>query len=711
MNELNNQKADEMTSITSIGEKEPSVDATRTTVGLPSVSEDDKKILTEARERCDEIEAENWDIFEDIRKAAAFVGGIDGSQWDSLLKTDRELNLGGPRPVLTMNKIQAYVNRVTNDERMNRPGLKMLPRNEGVDPLDVEISQGLVRDITNGCDAETALDTAMDCAATGGIGYYAIKTRYEDSYSFNQEIYLDRILDPLKVLFPMHHSKEIDFSDCDYCFLIDDISHDEYKRLYSDKDADLSSWTTHIDSPWVTEKTLRRAFYYRKIKNSVKIKKLSDGSTVEGDPLLPEGITVVRERETEQTIVEWYLITSARILSRGIIAGEMLPIVPCVGKEMVVEGKRRFKGVANDAFDSQKMLNYWKSNLAEHCALAPKAQWMVGEGQDEGYENEYKMANQANIVSIHYKPKTFEGVLLPPPQRVQVTPPPPAIIDEINSCDNDIKTIIGLPDVNMGKSKNERSGKAILANQREGELMNYHFADNHRKSLVAGWKIIAGMIPVVYDTPRVVRIMGPAMEEKLVKINQQYVDDLGTQRQHDLTKLKFTVVAETGPSYSSRREETAGFLMELVQYVPNIGPGLIDLIAKAIGADEEVVDRCKELLPPNIKHSAIDPKQVPPAVRQVLKQMEDGIQKANFLITQKDNLIKQLSDAIKDKSAERDVKMKVALVKADAEITKAKMSMAHEHAMQVHEHVLSRQKTDNLPADDTGEQNQTVPAR
>jgi hypothetical protein len=676
----------------------------------------DAEILKEARDRCDEDESENSYIFTEIEDGQRFFLG--GKQWDSKQEINRLQNEGGPRPCLTYDKSSTYINRLCNDQRMNRPGLNLKPKNDGADPKDTEIGEGLVRDITNNADSSTAHDTAMDMAANCGIGYFQVKTRYCDDDSFDQDIYLERIVDSRSVIFPFHQSKKIDLSDCNHAFLVDDIDKEEYKRdnpNFADNSG-LADWTTTLSPPWVREKMLRRAYYFRKVFTRTHLCLLEDGTKCFQEDK-PEGAKIINKRPVKKTTVEWFLMVAHQILDRGIVPGEYIPIVPCVGKETFYDGKRHFEGVAYRARDAQKMLNYAKSGFAEYVALAPKGQWMIAEGQDEGYSHEYKMANQANIIAIHYKPTTFEGILTPPPQRIQPQQLNMALVEEMRVADADLKEIIGLPDVNMGKSKGEKSGKAIMANQREGELINFHFADNLRKALIYSWKIIASMIPVVYDTPRTIQILGKTMEEQFVKINQEYTDDNGEKRTHDLTKLKYAVVADSGPNYSTKREKTAELLMQMIEHLPELGPNMIDLLAESIGASEVVVDRCKMLLPPQLQDNP-NMKDIPAGVRALLQKLEQGLQQAHVVAQQKDQIISQLTAAVNDKSAEREVKIKTALIRAQAELHKANIEAqkeerhlhinhAHEIASKEHSHVLENMA---VPAQSTGDES-TVAAQ
>jgi len=681
---------------------------------------DDDEILAEARQRSDDTESAIGYILQDIETNQRFFLG--GKQWDPILEEARLKNEGGPRPVMTYNKCGTYINRLCNDQRMNRPGLTLRPKNDGADPKSAEIAEGLVRDITNSADSASAYDCAMDMSANVGLGYYWIKTRYVDENSFDQEIYLDRIIDSRKVLFPIHQSKRIDFSDCNYCFFIEDVDKEEYKQENEDfVRPDIGDWTTSISAPWVKEKTLRRAYYFRKSVKKDHLCLLDNGMKIYQSELPPAGDgvpKVVNKRPCKHTTIEWFLLVAHKILDRGIIPGEYLPIVPCVGKEVVYDGKRWFYGVAHEATDAQKMLNYSKSSFAEYVALAPKSQWMIAEGQDEGYAHEYKAANQANIVSLHYKPTTFESQLVPPPQRVSPQQLNVAIISEMQQADNDLKEIIGLPDVNMGRSKSEKSGKAIVANQREGELINFHFSDNLRKSMMHGWKVICSMLPTVYDTPRTVKILGKTMEEQMVKINQEYPNEqTGEIVQHIMTNLKFDVVADTGPNYSTKREKTADLLMQLIEKLPELGGSMIDLVAEAIGAEDVVVDRCKQLLPANLQENP-NMKDIPVAVRALVQKLEQTLQQAHVVAQQKDALIQQLVSAIKDKSAERDLKLKTVLIKAQTELKKALIDQAHEVGMMAHGKALDvaaaqlePQQDNNVPAQSPGSDSQNVPAQ
>ena len=85
---------------------------------------------------------------------------------------------------------------------------------------------------------------------------------------------------------------------------------------------------------------------------------------------------------------------------------------------------------------------------------------MLAEGQNENYEKMWATANTANYPTLIYKPKSFEGQPLPPPQRMVAEPPIQAMMLMVRQSDMDLKNASGLTDPNLGLSKADQSGEA-----------------------------------------------------------------------------------------------------------------------------------------------------------------------------------------------------------------------------------------------------------
>ena len=184
--------------------------------------------------------------------------------------------------------------------------------------------------------------------------------------------------------------------------------------------------------------------------------------------------------------------------------------------------------------------------------------------------------------------------------------------------DQEIHDTTGLQQASLGQKSNEKSGRAIMARQREGDVANYIFYDNLARGIKYCGKVLLDLIPRIYDTPRIVRVLGEDNEkEQFVPVNQPVFDKQGRSRVFDLTTGKYDVVVTVGPSYSTQREEAADSMLAFLQAFPAAAPIIGDLVAQNFdwpGA-QEIAKRLKMLLPPGMagdEQGAPPPPQAPP---------------------------------------------------------------------------------------------------
>jgi hypothetical protein len=72
---------------------------------------------------------------------------------------------------------------------------------------------------------------------------------------------------------------------------------------------------------------------------------------------------------------------------------------------------------------------------------------------------------------------------------------------------------------------------------------------------------------------------------------------------YDLSLGKYDLTVEAGPSFTTRREEAANQMIELIRVFPQAAPVIGDLLAKNLdwpGADD-IAQRLKALLPPQLQ--------------------------------------------------------------------------------------------------------------
>jgi hypothetical protein len=579
---------------------------------------------------------------EDLKFAA-------GDQWPTEIQNSRNLEA---RPCLTINKIDPYIRQVTNQQRQARPRIKVHGMNTQSDEKLAEILTGVIRHIEVNSDADQAYDTAFDYSVRMGWGYFRIVTDYIREDSFDQEIYFRPIENPFTVYFDPN-SIMPDGSDAERCLITTVVDKKTFKKMYPDADEGNFTYRGTGDSSaeWVMKEDIRIAEYFYTERKAAKLMQLSDGTAVYQDEMPSEdilrmaGITVVSERDSIRKQVKWCKLTAMEILEERTWPGKYIPIVPVYGQQLVVDGKRKKYGLVRNAKDPQRMLNFWQTSITESVALAPKAKWLMAEGQDEGHELEWAAANIKSSPVLRYKQKDIEGQPAPAPSRLQPEPPPAGILAASASINNDLQAVLGIFDPNQLPQGN-MSGKAINGQQQQIDLTNFHYFDNLTRSIRYAGKILLDLIPKIYDHERVMRIIGYDNQPELVVLNERTVDAAGvTKILNDVTVGEYDVVMETGPSYNSKRQEAVANMMPLLSASPDLMKIAGDLVFRNMdfpGADI-IADRLAAANP----LANIDEKSdIPPQVQMQLAQAKQQMQQMQQQMQQMELMLKSRADVV-----------------------------------------------------------------
>jgi hypothetical protein len=630
----------------------------------PDADRDDEakedKVLTSARDeykRC----RDHWDdnqvkAKEDLRFARL------GEQWPSAIRAQRELD---GRPCLTFNKMPAFIRQVVNDARQNKPSIKVHPQDSGADPEVAQIINGLIRNIETTSDADVAYDTAIEHAVGQGFGFWRINTAYTCDDAFEQDIVIERIANPFTV-YGDPRSTAADSSDWNVAFIVTTLSKDEFEREYPD--AEKTNWEHDFAScqDWINGDDVIVAEYWSRKKVKTEIVALSDGSVqnvaaITKDPEKFAGLEVVGEpREVESYKVTQRICTGAEVLKTVEWAGKYIPIVPVYGDEVIdEEGKRHFRSLIRDAKSAQEMFNYWRTTTTEMIALAPKAPY-VGEQGAFDVDPNWAIANSATLSKLEYKKGS------PVPQRQPFAGVPAGAMQEALNAADDMKSIIGIYDASLGARSNETSGRAIMARQREGDVSTFHFIDNLSRAIRHGGRILLDLIPKVYTTERMVRVLGEDLAPKVVQVGptgqaktpQQ--DGAGNVIGHifDITAGKYDLTVSTGPGFTSRREEASDAMREMMQAVPDTALVVGDIWAKMQDWPEadKIAERLQALLPPEIKAQMGQGPQIPPEVQQQMQQGQQIIQQQGQALQQVQQEAQEMKFKLSDKSGELEVK-------------------------------------------------------
>ena len=581
-----------------------------------------------------------------------------GDQWPVEIQNSRNLE---SRPCLTINKIDAYIRQVTNQQRMQRPRIKVHPVNNLADYKIAQVIEGITRHIEVNSNADTAYDTAFDYAVRMGWGYWRINTKYVSETSFDQEIYIDTIDNPFTVYFDPN-SILPDGSDAERCLITTVMDKKIFRENYpgADDGANFQQRSTGDDTAsWLTKEDIRVAEYFYIERERAKLYLLSDGTSGFADSdnffarVEASGLTVVDERDSFRKAVKWMKCTAMEILEEKTWAGKYIPVVPCYGAQVIIDDKRKKYGLVRFAKDPQRMYNFWRTSMTESVALAPKAKWLLAEGQDEGHENEWAMANIKSTPVLRYKQKDIEGQPAPAPTRLQPEPPPTGIMEAAGAISADLQMVLGVLDPNQLPSGNI-SGKALQGQQNQVDLSNFHFYDNMTRSIRQTGKIILDLIPKIYDTERVMRIIGSDGQPDMTTINQ--ANAIG-EVLNDVTVGEYDVVMDTGPGFQTKRQQAVESMMPLLTgnaELFNIAGDLVFRNMDFPGADV-IADRLAAMNPlANIDEQS----DIPPEVQMRLAQSQQ--------------MIEQLQQQLQAAGLEINNRMQVAQIKEEG-ATKRKL--------------------------------------
>jgi len=559
-------------------------------------------IVDEALDRF-ETASDSWSYcydaaLEDIR----FVDSEDG-QWDDSTRQSR-VN----RPCLTFDKLSSAVDQVVGQQLQMLPGVKIRGAEEG-DQDVAEIYEGLIRQIEQ--RSGRAYKTAFKFSVKGGWGVWMIDHDYVDDTSMNQDIILREIKNPFSVLFdPIIQIQEL--KECRYAFMFEDMDKEEFDRLYPKAKTGVGEqfYSTGNQRAWINEDTVRVADYFRIVFEDRRLVQLSTGEVVDYEDIEPiidelnfKGVTITNERLVEGRKLERFKMTGLEILEEYECVGRYIPLVPLLGKTSNINGKFLTRGLVRKAKDAQRMYNYSRSTAIEVTALQPKQPLMATPAMIKGHEERYR-----NLMTSNDPVLLFNFDNGQKPFREAPASPSTALLTDVQISSDDIKSTTGIFNASLGQQGNETSGRAIRERQLQGNIATYEFVDELVESIKYTGEIFVDMIPKIYDAERQVRILGEDDREEVLMINKPQLD-LQTGETiiiNDLNRGHYDVKVTSGPSFSTRRSETAEQLGTLFGQNPAMAQLGADIYFKSldlVGADE-LIERVRKA---GIKAGVIEP--------------------------------------------------------------------------------------------------------
>lgn len=656
-----------------------------------------KTIVEVAKERYERAKAfyDNQRVLavEDIRFAMA--DSDNNWQWPAEIYRNRASV--DKRPCLTVNITAQHCNQVLNNIRQNRPTAKISPVDDNADIETAKILGGMLRAIQRNSSADVAHDLAAEFALYGGEGYWRVVTEYEDYNSFDQTIRIKAIDNPMLVYIDPD-AKERDRSDAKWAFVFEDISKDQAREDHPD--IDQTSWVEDNRRGWVRDNQIRRAEYFWCEYKPDTLLLLEDGSTVlkselpqdytiemQGEAEDSPGILkagdqmvmgIVYKRETQRKQWKWAKLLGGeeKPVDEREWPGQYLPIITVIGKELNVNGEIVRKGMVRDLKDPARMVNYSFSAAVETLALQNKVPYMASVEAIEGFEDIWSAANIENRSYLPFNAFDDNGQPLPMPQRQAPVQMANAQVQMLGLATEQMRAASGQQNANFGIKSEASSGVGIQRLKQQGEIATFHFPDNLAIGLKYEAKVILDLIPKVYESRRIVRILGLDGKEESAVLDpgmQQAYADNPDGMQSKIGNIfnpgygKYDVAIDTGPSYSTQRQEAADFIGNAVQRDPSIMQVAGDLVWKVqdFPMSEEFAERFRKL--PSIAQLADDEEkqEIPPQVQQQMQQLDQAIQGMQAELDQKDEALRALQLKAQQETSKA-LKLEIELEKRNA---------------------------------------------
>lgn len=551
-----------------------------------------------------------------------------GEQWDDMVRLRRE---AARKPTLTINRLPAFLAQVIGQRRMNETTINVVPDSGGTQSV-ARVRKGLIRNIQKQSRADLAYDKALEGAASCGIGNFGVELDYQSEDVFEQVIKVVSYPDHLSVLWDRGISVP-DGQDANRVFVIDTMSRKEFYDTWPwATPADVMvDWTMRGDlrmNGWIAQDDVRIVAYWRMRTRKRTLALMDDGTTqditdkIDGDDeqekldtlshvmQRPEDGTPIM-REVQKKYAELYLCSGTDILEGPYqLPISRVPVFRVPGWEINVGNYRHRWGLIRFAKDPQKLHNYWRSVIAEKIMQTPRAVWAAADTAVQGREQQWRQSHLSDDPLLIWNSESGQK-----PERVPPATVEDSLLGQAEITSQDIKDVTNIHEANLGMPSNEVSGVAIMARQRVSDTGTVLYHDNLNAAIEEAGRVINELIPVCYDTPRIVKVIGDDAKEDM-----QVINAMGDDRSIDLSVGRYSVSVTTGPSYATKRIEAAASMEALANAMPQVLASSVDLIVDAQDwpGKEKIVERLRKTLPPGL----LDPDEMTPQLQAAAAQQQ-----------------------------------------------------------------------------------------
>jgi len=508
---------------------------------------------------------------------------LSGAQWEGPLWDIYE-----NKPKFEVNKIMLAVIRVVNEYRNNRITVDFVSKDGEENDKLAEVCDGLYRSDEQASVADEAYDNAFEESVGGGIGAWRLRTVYEDDEDpedDRQRIRIEPIFDADSSVFFDLGAKRQDKSDAKFCFVVTSMTQQAYKDTWGDDPASWPKIIHQYEFDWCTPDVVYVAEYY---KVEEKTETIRIFQTITGDEdrytqtdfandeMLEEtlaaiGTVEIRQKRVKRRKVRKYILSGGKVLEdAGYIAGKCIPIVVVYGKRWFVDNVERCMGHVRLAKDAQRLKNMQLSKLGEISALSSVEKPILTPEQVAGHQVMWAEDNLKDYPYLLINPITDQNgnqAVSGPVAYTRSAMIPPAMAALLQITETDMQDILGNQQ-GADKMVSGMSGKAVEMIQTRVDMQSFIYMSNFAKGMKRCGEIWLSMAKEVYiEDKRKMKTLAPTGNAGMVELMQPTIDQETGEMvmANDLTSATFDVIADVGPSTSSKKQATVRALTGMLQ--------------------------------------------------------------------------------------------------------------------------------------------------
>lgn len=592
-----------------------------------------------------------------------------------------------PRPMLTIPKLDQPVQLIINQMRRAHLGVHVHAQTEDAERETATILEDLMRLIQSKSNAALARNWAFERATKAGRGYYRVLAQYCDhvgtgGHWSDQELVLRRILNQGSVYLDPY-ATEPDWSDGTFALIGGFLPAAQYTARWPhsrmatevlsgdafDIDPALAEpdWMSsdlngdgrrgvRVMERFVVETATRLRLAYVDEQNSdTLVEEYVDGDDKARSARVQAlGERIRARRETAERTVRWMKLNAIEVLEQETWPGQWIPIFPVIANEKFFKNTRRWVGMIRPAMDGARLFNYAATAAVEKESLDTKAPYIGYEGQFKGHESAWSQSATRNFPYLQVAPVTIGGQPAPFPMRNTASPNLQGSLALLEAADSFLKSATGTYDPSLGATtSSSESGRKVLALQQQSDQGNSHYLDNlATMTMPHEARVLLDLIPKYYDRPgRIAQVLGETDQEpREVMLNAPYAKHKQTGRpqrvqlpltpegtpaaplppgvkHYDLAKGAYSAVVSVGKNYESRLREGSDEIGRVIEAAPEMLKIVGDIYFKFrdFPGHQEIADRMKRMVPPEIRGDEGDDAETPDALKAKLGQMQQQL--------------------------------------------------------------------------------------